>query len=165
MATRRTREFLDGNKVKYAVISHSPAYTAQEVAESAHVPGRDLAKTVIVSIDGELAMAVVPATRQVDMVLLRRAADAQYAALADEAEFARRFEGCQAGAAPPFGVLFGMHTYVESDLAKEEYIAFNAGSHTEVIAMRFDDFRRLVRPILVTISSVQSPADAQTIAG
>src|SRR5688500_16753947 len=110
MATRRTREFLDGNKVKYAVISHSPAYTAQEVAASAHIPGKDLAKTVIVTIDGRLAMAVVPASREVDMVLLRSAADARRAGLAEEAEFADRFEGCQLGAMPPFGNLFGIET-------------------------------------------------------
>ena len=151
MATRRTREFLDGNGVKYVLIHHSPAYTAQEVAASAHIPGRDLAKSVMVTIDGQLAIAVVPASRLVDIDLLRSAADAQHAALADEADFADRFEGCQLGAMPPFGNLFGMETFVEKDLAREEYVAFNAGSHTDVIAMRFADFRRLVHPKLAHI--------------
>ena len=158
MATRRTREFLDGNGVKYVIISHSRAYTAQEVAASAHVPGGDLAKVVVVTVDGRLALAVVPASRQVDMGLLRSAAEAQYAALADESDFADRFEGCQLGAMPPFGNLFGMETFVDKDLATEEYIAFNAGTHTDVIAMRFTDFRRLAHPKLTRISMAAVPA-------
>jgi Ala-tRNA(Pro) deacylase len=158
MSTRRIREFLDGNQVKYAVISHSPAFTAQEVAASAHIPGRDLAKTVVVNIGGRLALAVVPASRMVDMDQLRTASGAEYTALADESDFARRFEGCQVGTAPPFGVLFGMETYVEKDLAKEEMIAFNAGTHSEVVAMRFADFRRLVHPKLAHISLVEAAA-------
>jgi Ala-tRNA(Pro) deacylase len=161
MATRRTREFLDGNGVKYVLIHHSPAYTAQEVAASAHIPGRDLAKAVMVTIDGRLAIAVVPASRLVDMDLLRSAAGAQYAALADEADFADRFDGCQLGAMPPFGNLFGMETFVDTDLAKEEYVAFNAGSHTDVIAMRFNDFRRLANPKLAHITPAGVPRDLQ----
>jgi Ala-tRNA(Pro) deacylase len=164
MATRRTREFLDGNRIQYAVISHSPAYTAQEVAASAHIPGRDVAKVVIVTVDGRLAMAVVPASRQVEMGLLRLAASAGYTALADESDFAGRFEGCQLGAMPPFGNLFGMETFVERDLAREQYIAFNAGSHTDVIAMRFADFRRLAHPVLARISTEAAPADLQYLA-
>jgi Ala-tRNA(Pro) deacylase len=153
MATRRIREFLDGSNVKYALISHSPAYTAQEVAASAHVPGKELAKTVMVKVDGVLAMAVVPANREVEMGLLRSAVNARRVDLASVADFAHRFEGCQLGAMPPFGNLFGIDTYVDKDLAKEEYIAFNAGSHTDVIVLRFDDFRRLVRPKLAHIST------------
>ena len=157
MATRRIREFLDGNKVKYAMISHSPAFTAAEVAASAHIPGRDVAKTVIVNVDGALAMAVVSANREVDMLALRAAAGASFAGLADEAEFATRFEGCQLGAMPPFGNLFGMDTYVDRDLAKEEYIAFNAGTHTDVIAMKFGDYRRVAHPKVVRIGTTPAP--------
>lgn len=152
MATRRTLEFLDGNKIKYALIRHSPAYTAQEVAASAHVPGRDLAKTVVVTIGGRLALAVVSANRLIDMNELRRAAGAQFVGLAEEADFVDRFEGCQLGAMPPFGNLFGMETYVDDALADEEMIAFNAGTHADVIVMRFEDFRRLVHPKMMRIA-------------
>jgi Ala-tRNA(Pro) deacylase len=152
MATRRIREFLDGNHVKYVLISHSTAYTAQEVAESAHVPGRELAKSVIVRLDGRLAIAVVPATRDVEMALLRAETGAIYVGLAEEREFADRFEGCQLGAMPPFGNLFGMETVADRRLEEEDLIAFNAGSHTDVIAMRFVDWRRLVRPKVADIS-------------
>ena len=160
MATRRIREFLDGNKVKYFVISHSPAYTAAEVAASAHVPGKDLAKAVVVNIDGTLAMAVVPSTRGVDMAALRAAAGAGFVALADEADFADRFEGCKLGAAPPLGNLFGMETYVDRDLAREQYIAFNAGTHTELIAMKFNDYRRVAHPRLASIAMTPASVTA-----
>lgn len=152
MATRRIREFLDGNKVSYEVISHSPAFTAQEVAASAHVPGRDLAKVVVISLDGEMALAVVPATHEVDLERLCALAGAAGADVAAERDFAHRFEGCKLGAVPPFGNLFGMDTYADSELAREEYIAFNAGTHTDVIAMKFADWRRLAKPKLATIS-------------
>ena len=157
MATRRIREFLDGQKVKYAVITHSPAYTAQEVAASAHIPGKALAKTVIVDIDGSLAMVVVPASREVDLGSLRTAAGARLVGLADKAEFATRFEGCQLGAMPPFGNLFGMDTYMDRNLAKEEHIAFTAGTHTDVIEMRFSDYRRLAHPKLIQIAMAPTP--------
>ena len=152
MATRRIREFLDGNRAKYVLISHSTAYTAQEVAESAHVPGREMAKTVVVRLDGRLGLAVVPATRDVDMGLLRLTTGALYVGLAEEGEFEGRFEGCQLGAMPPFGNLFGMETVADERLAEEDLIAFNAGSHQDVIAMRFADWRRLVRPKVADIS-------------
>jgi Ala-tRNA(Pro) deacylase len=123
------------------------------VAASVHIPGRDLAKVIVVLIDGKLALAVVPASRQVDMDLLRAAADGQFAELAEERDFVNRFEGCQLGAMPPFGNLFGMETYVEKEMAKEEYIAFNAGSHTDVIALRFSDYRRVAHPKLANIAT------------
>jgi len=162
MATRRTIEFLDGQKAKYAVIHHSPAYTAQEVAASSHVPGKSMAKTVVVNIDGRIALAVVPANREIDMALLRYAADAGSAALADRSEFARRFEGCKMGLMPPLGVLFGMDTYVDNVLAKEEYIAFNSGSETDVITMAFNDYRRIAHPKLAHISTPTSPDFGRT---
>ncbi len=101
MAIRRTREFLDGSRVRYVVISHSPAFSAQEVAASVHLPGKGMAKTVVVNIDGELALAVVPANRGIDLEMLRRAAGASHVDLADEEDFIDRFEGCQLGAMPP----------------------------------------------------------------
>lgn len=153
MATRRIREFLDGNKVRYDLISHSPAYTAQEVAASAHVPGKDMAKVVVVNVDGQTALAVVPATREVDLERLCAAAGADVE-IAMERDFVHRFEGCQVGAFPPFGILFGMETYADSALAGEEYIAFNAGTHTELIAMKFADWWRLAHPKLASISFV-----------
>jgi Ala-tRNA(Pro) deacylase len=157
MAIRRTLEFLDGESVKYVVMHHSAAYTAQEVAASAHIPGKCMAKTVIVDIDGSLALAVVPADRDVEMGMLRTAARAQSVALADPSQFADRFEGCQLGMEPPLGNLFGMETYVDKGMTKQDWIAFNAGSHTDVIEMAFNDYLRVAHPKVVKISVAAIP--------
>jgi Ala-tRNA(Pro) deacylase len=146
MPVQTLRDFLDRNRIKYVVISHSPAHTAQEVAASAHIPGRAMAKTVIVKLDGRLAMAVLPASEMIDLDLLGDAAFAQQAELADESEFRDRFPGCDLGAMPPFGNLYGMDVYVADSLAEDEEIAFNAGSHTELIQMQYPDYARLVKP-------------------
>ena len=146
MPVEALREFLDRNRIKYVVISHSRAHTAQEIAASAHIPGQALAKTVIVKLDGRLAMAVLPASELVDLELLADAAFAQRAELADEEEFGDRFPDCQLGAMPPFGNLYGMEVYVADSLAEDEVIAFNAGSYTELIQMAYPDYARLVKP-------------------
>jgi Ala-tRNA(Pro) deacylase len=146
MPVQTLRDFLDRNRIKYVVISHSPAHTAQEVAASAHIPGRAMAKTVIVKLDGRLAMAVLPASEMIDLDLLGDAAFAQQAELSEESEFSDRFPGCELGAMPPFGNLYGMDVYVADSLAEDDEIAFNAGSHTEVIRMAYPDYARLVKP-------------------
>jgi Ala-tRNA(Pro) deacylase len=146
MPVQTLREFLDRNRIKYVTISHSAAHTAQEVAASAHIPGRAMAKTVIVKLDGRLTMAVLPSSEMVDLELLADAAFAQRAELADEDEFRDRFPDCELGAMPPFGNLYGMDVYVADSLAEDEEIAFNAGSHTEVIRMAYPDYARLVKP-------------------
>jgi len=150
----KVKAFLDENAVRYVSIQHSRAYTAQEVAESAHVPGHELAKTVMVKLDGTLAMAVVPAVFNVDIELLRGAAGAGTATLASEDEFKTRFPDCQPGAMPPFGNLYGMRVYADEGLSDEEMIAFNAGSHVEIIRMTYSDFERLVEPKLARIADV-----------
>jgi len=152
MATRRIREFLDGSAVRYVTISHSRAYTAEETARSTHLPAEEMAKTVIVRLDGRLAMAVVPALKNVDLELLRRQTGAADVKLAHEADFCGSFVGCQLGTAPPFGNLFGIETFLDRDLARKAGIAFEAGTHTDVIVMRMADYLRLARPTQVRIS-------------
>jgi len=146
MPVEALREFLDRNRIKYVVISHSPAHTAQDIAASAHIPGREMAKTVILRLDDRLAMAVLPASELVDLELLADAAFAQKVELADEEEFGDRFPDCQLGAMPPFGNLYGMDVYVADSLAEDEEIAFNAGSFTELVRMAYSDYARLVKP-------------------
>jgi len=147
MPIRRLKTYLDNNGVKYAVIQHSRAFTAQEIAEQVHVPGRELAKTVMVLIAGEVAMAVTPASHRVDFDALAHVAGAS-ADLAEEGDFVERFPQCDVGAMPPFGNLYGMDVYVSEALEEDDYIAFSAGSHSEVVRMRYDDFTRLVDPIV-----------------
>lgn len=152
MPAKRLKEFLDGEKVKYVVIQHSPAFTAQEIAASAHVSGKELAKTVMVLIDGKMAMAVVPASFKVNLDRLEEVAGAEHVELAGETEFEDMFPGCELGAMPPFGNLYAMEVYVSERLAEDEEIAFNAGSHTELVRLAYADFARLARPTVAKIS-------------
>ena len=146
MPMRKLREFLDSHGVKYYVVSHSRAYTAQEIAASAHVPGKELAKTVIVKIKGILAMVVLPASRQLDFELLGAMAGSREIHLADEREFANLFPDCELGAMPPFGNLYGMEVFVDAELEEDDEIAFNAGALTELVRLSYADYRMLVHP-------------------
>jgi Ala-tRNA(Pro) deacylase len=146
MSLSRLREFLDYHHTKYLVISHSLAYTAQGVAALAHVSGKKLAKTVIVKIDGILAMAVIPASYHVDLDRLRALTGAQSVEVATEREFADAFPDCETGAMPPFGLLYDMHVYADVNLAENEEITFSAGTHRELVRMRWEDLDRLVNP-------------------
>ncbi len=147
MAVKELQEFLDSSKVKYQSIAHSVAYTAQEIAAAAEVPGQELAKTIIVRIDGELAMAVLPASYRVDTGLLAKAVGAKKVEIAGEKDFADRFPGCELGAMPPFGNLYGMKVFVAEKLAADQEICFNAGTHRELIRLKYADFERLVEPV------------------
>lgn len=146
MPLSKLRSFLDSHDIKYMVISHSLAYTAQGVAALAHVSGKKLAKTVIVKIDGILAMAVIPAADHVDLDRLRTITGAQSVELATEREFKDAFPDCETGAMPPFGNLYDMSVYADESLAAHEEITFSAGSHRELVRMQWPDVVRLVNP-------------------
>ena len=154
MPVQRLKEYLNSNNVKYVSLVHSEAYTAQEIAELTHVSGRELAKTVIVKKDGQMAMAVLPASHKVDWNLLKTATGAVKIELAGEREFEDRFPDCEIGAMPPFGNLYGMDVFVEESLMKDKEIAFNAGSHIELIKLLYEDFARLVKPKVARFSSL-----------
>jgi Ala-tRNA(Pro) deacylase len=149
---KKLKEFLDSHNVKYVIISHSPAYTSMEVAASAHIPGKEIAKTVMVKVDGEMAMAVLPGSFQVDFDLLQTAVGAKSVQLASEREFKDRFPECEVGGMPPFGNLYDMSVYVAQSLAEDEEIAFNAGSHTELVRLAYKDYERLVQPKVIRFS-------------
>lgn len=152
MPMRRLRDFLDNHKVRYFVISHSPAYTAQEIAASAHVSGKEMVKTVMVSVDGRMAMVVLPASCQLDFELLRALCGTKEVALAEEVEFSGLFPECEIGAMPPFGNLYGMEVYADDELDHDHDITFNAGAHTELLRMSWPDYKRLVNPLLARLS-------------
>lgn len=152
MPVKRMKEYLDSQNVKYMSIHHPETFTAQEIAASAHISGKELAKTVIVKIGGRMAMAVLPASRKVDFELLKAAAGGATVALADEKEFRDSFPDCEIGAMPPFGNLYGMEVFVDESLTKDEEIAFNAGSHIELVKLSYKDFERLVQPKVASLS-------------
>jgi Ala-tRNA(Pro) deacylase len=149
MPFTRLHQMLDANHVDYQTIPHPTAYTAQETAALAHVSGHELAKTVIVNIDGALAMVVQNASSMVPLGRLRAATGAQDVQLASEREFRDRFPDCELGAMPPFGNLYGMDVFVTEALAQDERIAFNAGTHTELIRLRYADFAKLAQPVVI----------------
>jgi Ala-tRNA(Pro) deacylase len=147
MAANKLKEFLDENKVRYITVSHSPAYTTQEIAAKAHLPGKEIAKTVLIKIDGKLAMAVLPGSFKINFEELKRAIGSDKVRLADEHEFIDKFPDCEVGAMPPFGNLYGVDVFVANNLAENEEIAFNACSHSQLIKMAYADYEKLVKPV------------------
>jgi Ala-tRNA(Pro) deacylase len=152
MPLSKLRKFLDSHHIKYLIITHSLAYTAQGIAALTHVPGKKLAKTVIVKIDGILAMAVVPASLHVDLDQLRSLTGAQTVEIASEQEFKDAFPDCETGAMPPFGNLYDMQVYADASLGDSEEITFNAGTHHALLRMRWNDLVRLVRPLVASLT-------------
>ena len=152
MPVKRLKEFLDSHDIKYVIISHSRAFTAQETATSAHIPVKELAKTVMVKMNGKMAMAVLPASSKIDFDLLKKATGSGKVEIASEKEFKDLFPECEVGAMPPFGNLYGMDVFVAESLTEDEEIAFNAGSHRELAKMAYKDFERLVKPKIVKFS-------------
>ncbi len=153
MPVKTLNQFHDANRVKYVSIIHSAAYTAQEVAQSLHIPGRAMAKVVIIELDGHMAMAVLPANRKVVVQDVRDVTGCEDVKFAPETEFKSRFPDCEVGAMPPFGNLYAMDVYVSEELARNREIAFNAGSHVEVIRMAYVDFERLVEPKVLAFTT------------
>ena len=146
MKGEKLKNFLDENNIHYEVINHPLAYSAQMTAHAAHVPGREMAKTVIVKVRGEMTMVVLTANQRVNLTLLKNVYRTNDVGLAKEDDFIAAFPDCELGAMPPFGNLYDMDEIVSEELAKDEEIVFNAGTHTELIKMKFEDFKKLVNP-------------------
>ena len=143
-------DYLKDNQVRYLTIYHSPAFTAQEIAEKTHISGKEFAKTVMVKVDGLLNMIVVPATKNVNLIEIKELTKGEKVELATEGDFARYFPDCEVGAMPPFGNLYGIPVYVSKDIAKDKEITFNAGTHSEVIRLSYNDFQKLVHPKVIS---------------
>lgn len=153
MPSKLLKDYLDENDIKYVSILHSMAFTAVDIAKSAHIPSRELAKTVIIEVDDEMAMAVVPANYKVKLDILREALGTDNIRLAEEAEFTPRFPDCEVGAMSPFGCLYDMDVYVAESLSEDDKIAFNAGSHLEIIQMDYKDYENLVKPRFIFLDN------------
>lgn len=149
MLVKRLKDFLENSHIKYVSIAHSPAFTAQEIAAAAHVSGKQVAKTVIIKIDDQLAMVVLPAHDHINFAALKETIGKGNIDLASESEFKTKFPECEVGAMPPFGNLYDMTVYVSSELADHDQIIFNGGSHSELIKLSYLDFERLVKPKII----------------
>jgi len=146
MPAKRVQQYLDQQGVKYKLLIHSPAFTAQEVAEVAHVPGRLMAKTVIMTLDGKMAMIVVPAPKMIHPDSLAESLSVKEATFLHESNFRDKFPDCEVGALPPFGNLYDMPVYIDTELAQQEEIVFSAGSYRELFTLPMQDYMRLVQP-------------------
>ena len=143
------REYLEANHASWWRKIHRPAFTAQELAQVDHVPGREFAKTVVLKADERMVLAVLPADQVIRFDKLAAELACKRLALASESEFSTKFPGCERGAMPPFGKLFGLPVFCDQSLAKQFEIEFNGGTHTEIIRMRFSEFDLLERPVIL----------------
>lgn len=150
MISSRLKEYLDNAAITYTGHPHRPAYTSQEIAQSLHVSGRELVKSVILKTGGgQLIMAVLSANDTANLDVLREEIGVTSLRLASETEFSDAFPTCEAGAMPPFGNMFDMPTYCEARLSRNHEIEFNAGSHDETVRMSFNDYQRLADPEMI----------------
>lgn len=146
---RQLYDFLERNQIHYTTVKHSPAYTSQETAELSHISAKELAKTVIIKVDGKLAMVVLPAHHKVNFNKMKKMTGARRVDLANESDFQSQFPDCELGAMPPFGNLYHMDVFVENDLTKDKEIAFNSGTHTELVKLSYNDYKKLVHPRII----------------
>lgn len=160
MSLSLLREFLDQKRAKYLLMSHSAAHTASGITAMMQIPGREVAKAVVVKADGRLVMAVVPASSRVDVLKLKGYLEANTVELVTEAEFRDRFPDCETGAIPPFGNLYGMEVFADERLALDREITFTAGSHRLLVWMNYADFEDLVRPVLMPLTVPNARASA-----
>lgn len=146
MAVGRLEEYLKGNKINYKVVAHPEAYTAQEIAAMMHVPGKELAKVVMMKAGERFIMTVLPASWRVDFSKVKEVLHEKDLRLATEDEFKTLFPDCEAGAEPPFGNLYNIDTLVDKSLTEDKHIFFNAGNHCEAVDMSYSDYANLVKP-------------------
>src|SRR4051794_39849030 len=154
--SERLRSFLDSRHAEFTLTTHPNAFTAREVAAAEHLPTREVAKVVVIFGDGSYHMIVIPANKLVDLIEVRPNLGLAQVRLAREDELGTLFPDCELGAMPPLGTLYGFPVYLDASLAGEDMIAFNAGTHREVIHMKSAEFRRLVSPNIISI--VREPA-------
>jgi Ala-tRNA(Pro) deacylase len=143
---RRLTELLDEARVSYEVYQHPLAYTAQEVAAQQHFSGKEMAKVVMLEVDGKLIMGVIAGSHKINLNTVKASLGAKQVRLASEDEFISRFPECEIGAMPPFGNLFGLPVFADPALEKDEYIYFNAGNHVQTVRLKYSDFAQLVKP-------------------
>ena len=153
---KRLKEMLDGAKVPYEVYNHALAYTAQEIAAKQHFSGNEMAKVVMLEVDGKLVMGVIRGNDKISLNEVRDSLGVRNVRLATEEEFIARFPECEIGAMPPFGNLYGLKVYVDPSLAKDESIYFNAGNHVQTVHLKYKDFARLVEPQVAHLAGARS---------
>ncbi|NKE69932.1 aminoacyl-tRNA deacylase [Candidatus Manganitrophus noduliformans] len=154
------KNYLDENQVPYEVTAHPEAYTSQEIAATLHKTGKRLGKVVMVKAGDRLVMCVLPAHELIDIGRLETILGSKQVRLATEEEFKNIFPDCDVGAMPPFGNLYHVPVYLDERLAQYDKFYFEAGSHTEIVTMSIDDYRRLVSPQVALFGKFSRPKAA-----
>lgn len=154
---QKLQSVLEANHLAFTQTTHTAAFTAREVASAEHLPAREVAKTVVLFGDGGFRMIVIPANKLVDFQEVRLALGLSHVRLATEDELSKLFPDCELGAMPPVGNIYDMPVYLDSSLAAEPEIVFNAGTHREAIHMQTADYRQLVSPTIVALSRAETP--------
>lgn len=152
MLTKKLKDFLEKEKIEYETIHHPSTYTAQETASTSHTSGNEFAKTVIINVDGRLIMTVLPASRSLDLEQLKKDLGTQSVSLASEREFQDHFRGCETGAMPPFGNLYGMEVIAAQKITEQREITFNGGTHQDLVRLKYEDYEKIVRPKVLKCS-------------
>jgi len=156
---KRLIDCLNEKKVKYEILEHAEAVTAQRVAQVQHVKGRRHAKVVIIRSGEKYLMTVLPADHQVDLGKINKVLG-KGSALATEEEFKSLFPDCAIGAMPPFGHLYGLPTLVDTSLAQEDYLVFEAGTHTDAIKLAWRDYEKIAKPQVAELATKIQPIKA-----
>jgi len=142
--------YLEKQHCSFERVPHQPTYSAQRLAQALHVKGAEVAKTVLLRADDDskFVVAVLPASKQIDLQAASRLVGGARLHLATEIEIAARCPDCEFGVLPPFGSRYGIRTIVDSSLAEDEEFFFAAKSHSEAIRMTFEDYRELEEPLI-----------------
>lgn len=154
----RLEAYLREHQISFQLQHHTQAFSAQKIAESEHIPGNMVAKTVIAWADDKMISLVLPASYRADLNKVREALGVREIRLAHEAEFAATFPDCEVGTMSPFGNLYSIPVYVEKSLTGQETMAFPAGTYTDTMSLRYADFERLVYPKVMAFAQTASSA-------
>lgn len=152
MPIRPLSEFLEHRNVRYRCYNHRPTYTAEATAHALHLPDDVVAKTVLLRADGQLVLAVLPASEAIDLTRFATLTGTRKVALASEQDMASVAPLCDPGCLPPVGNLYGLPVYVDASLAADDVIAIDSGTHTESVCMTYADFETMVQPRVMQFS-------------
>ena len=140
------QDYLDEMGVSYRLCTHPTAYTSQDLAATAHVPGQQVIKPVVVIIDGAAHICALPASHRIDLQKLRQELNASDVEIADESSLKTMFPDCELGAEPPIGKLYGLPTLMDLSLIRDAQVTFQAGNHTTAVTMTLQDYQRAAEP-------------------
>ncbi len=148
-AAKEIMSYLDQQNIPYETVEHPLAYTAMEIAGSHHIPGKQMVKSVIVKGDNKFIMCLLPAIYYIDLFKLQGILQMKHLEIASEEDIVKLFPEYEKGAEPPFGHLYNIPVYADTSLEEDEYIVFNAGTHTDMIRMKWQDYKKIAHPHLV----------------